>query len=336
METRYLVGDVTGVTAGLSVHIWGQQTETSVALHSGHPLEVGDRVYIAEIRAGIWMCLGPIETAVDYFPIAPEEDPEDDPPPLVVTAGTVTDDGDNIDLNDGTRCPYGGAKPNPNDRKVTTLTVDGTCFEVPDTDGIAPPVRFTGTYRGRVYITLQSNPNDAISTAEVGQVVSANTSTLTDQNDRPLTNPTFQWFVGSAAIIGATSSTLRLTNAHLGMLTVQVSETVGRTDYGPLESPTVTVSADTGPIPPPDTPTVGTVSISGDTRPGSVVTATVTGLVDPEGISNPRPTYQWIVAGNIPQSEERFTIPAGTPAGTLITLTVTVTCLLYTSDAADE
>ena len=64
MGTRYLVGDVTGVTAGLSVHIWGQQTETSVALHSGHPLEVGDRVYIAEIRTGIWMCLGPI--AVSY------------------------------------------------------------------------------------------------------------------------------------------------------------------------------------------------------------------------------------------------------------------------------
>ena len=318
MGTRYLVGDVTGVTAGLSVHIWGQQTETTVALHSGHPLEVGDRVYIAEIRTGIWMCLGPIETAVDYFPIAPEEEPEADPPPLVITAGTVTPDGNDIDLsNPDIRCPYTGSIPADPDRKVLTFTSDGECIEIPqDPTIISDPTSTSVRPSGDVIIVDASDVSQSITSAEIG-VTLRTVSTLQDRSGNTLGGLRYQWYRDGSTIPVTTRD---YTPTLAGAYRVGVSANVGSVIYTEVSSQTVTVSERE------NTPAEGllTIDVSGTEGPiqGTLLIANTSGITDADGLANVVWNYNW-QTGNTVSFDSSFTIPEDAAVGSNIDLTVT-------------
>lgn len=257
--TRYVVGDVTSVAGGLQIHIWGQNVATRVQLHSGHPLEVGDRVYLAEIYAGQWMCLGPVETSVDYFPLPEDVDPETDPPPLVVTAGTVADDGGTIDLNDGTRCPYSGTVPDPNDRKVVTFTLGDGCLEIPDDPRVgSTPTTRTVTPSGDVTLT-DAATGSVISEGFVGVTLRV-VSSLLDRAGNALSGLRYVWYRDGVQIGGV--ATRDYTPVTAGVYRVGVSAAVGDVIYNEVSSQTVTLAIEPEPDDPVNTPAEGSLAIT--------------------------------------------------------------------------
>ena len=251
--TRFLPADVVSISTGLGAQVWGAAGPTDVHLHSGHPLLVDDRIWIAEVEPGIWMSMGPIQSEVDYFPDPEEGDSVgDEPPPLVLTAGTVvTPEGNKVDLNppNAIRCPYSGSIPEDpaNNKVLVFVNPDNTCTEIPADPGFpVGPVGSTQTPTGRVFVSLNISGefNNPTSKANIGQALRANTSTLRDNADNPLSNPTFQWLVDSSPIPGATQRTLLLTADHVGEITVQATEIKGSITYdAPISSPAVTVTA---------------------------------------------------------------------------------------------
>ena len=318
--TRYVVGDVASVAGGLQVTMWGQVAPTRVRLHSGHPLEVGDRVYLTEIEQGIWMCLGPLETSVDYFPLPEDVDPETDPPPLVITAGTVTNDGDNIDLNDGTRCPYTGTVPDPNNEKVVTFSVDGACVELPDDPSItSDPTPRTVTPTGNVAIVDAATGN-VIDAGEVGVTLRVR-STLVDRAGNRLSGERFVWYRGGQTLTVATRD---YAPTAAGEYQVGVTASVGGVTYSEVRSQTVTLTISEDPEP--NTPAQGDLVIAvGGTAgpvPGALLVADTSNITDTEGLDDVVWNYSWVAPG-IVSFDSSLTIPQGTAAGTEIVLTVT-------------
>ena len=316
--SRYLVGDVASVAGGLQVQVWGQYEPTSVRLHSGHPLEVGDRVYMVEVYSGMWLCLGPIVSSVDYFPLPEEVDPETDPPPLVITAGKVTDDGEDIDLNDGTRCPYSGAAPD-DDRKVVTFAVGGDCLEIPGDPVItSDPTSPTVTPQGTVTV-VDASTGVLVREGVVGVTLRA-VSALLDRAGNSLTGLRFVWYRDGVA----TSTVTRdFSPTQAGSYRVGVSAVVGGVTYREVASQTVVV---TDPLVA-NTAAAGdvTISVGGDAGPvpGALLVANTSAITDDDGLTMVVWSYQWKVAGVVVSFQSSLAVPAGQPAGSLVELKVT-------------
>ena len=148
-------------------------------------------------------------------------------------------------------------------------------------------------------------------TATQGQILTA-TNTLADADG--LGTVSYQWSAGGVAISGATAATYALTQAEVGKaITVAASFTDA---LGGKES---MASAATAAVAKVNDAATGTVTIGGVATQGRVLTATNT-LADADGMGTV--SYQWSAGG--------VAISGATAA------TYTLTCLLYTSDAADE
>ena len=142
-------------------------------------------------------------------------------------------------------------------------------------------------------------------TAQVGETLTASTTGIVDIDGLTNATYTYQWLADDAAISGAASSTYTLTTAEQGKaIKVRVTFTDDAGNEETLTSAaTGAVAArpgnnDNGPndVSPPavNTPATGAPTISGTAQVGEMLTASATGIVDIDGLTNATFTYQWL------------------------------------------
>ena len=128
-------------------------------------------------------------------------------------------------------------------------------------------------------------------TVRVGEVLTADTSGIAD--DDGLTNVSYgyQWVAGGTDLGGATGSTYTLTASEQGeTIQVRVSFT---DDAGNQES--LTSAATEAVAAKPNSPATGQPIISGTVRVGDMLTADTSGIADADGLDNVSYRYQWVV-----------------------------------------
>ena len=324
---RYVPADVTSVIGELSVQVWGTGNPITIDLHSGHPLQAGDRVWLAEIAKGIWMSMGPIASSVDYFPDREDPEPLQEPDPLTITAGTVVrPDEDKVNLNNGLTCPYDGVAPADPEEKVLVLVDDDeNCTEAPDNPIINPPrVPRDRESTGTVFLALNTSRGTEAFVATTGDVLYANVAGFTDISGNAVQVTSFAWYLDNVLIPGQMLQTLVLTADLIGRVRVTVTGTSGIDTYT-KSSGFVQVSPPEDPeLPLVNTPATGQVRITGDTRQGGTISADISSIADVNGLAQVVWEYNWAV-GTATAFEQDFTIPSGTAVGTLISITVNFT-----------
>ena len=146
-----------------------------------------------------------------------------------------------------------------------------------------------GTHLYYLTVTVQNAPPTGqptiIGTAQVGQVLTADTSGISDVDGLTNVSYNYQWLSsGDVEINEATSSTYTVQESDKGkVIKVRVTFT---DDAGYDETLT---SAPTGAAVAGNAPT-----ISGTARVGQVLTASTSGISDADGLTNVAYTYQWL------------------------------------------
>ena len=128
-------------------------------------------------------------------------------------------------------------------------------------------------------------------TVRVGEVLTADTSGIAD--DDGLTNVSYgyQWVAGGTDLGGATGSTYTLTASEQGKtIRVRVSFT---DDAGNQESLTSAATDEVAVRP--NTSATGLPTISGTARVGETLTVDTSGIADADGLDNVSYRYQWVV-----------------------------------------
>ena len=148
--------------------------------------------------------------------------------------------------------------------------------------------------------TVLARPNRAAAglptisgTPQVEQTLTADTSSITDEDG--LTNVSYahQWLAGGSAISGATGSTYALTASEQGQtIQVQVTFTDDADNQETLTSAaTVEVAAK------PNTAPTGQPTVGGTPQVGETLTADTAGITDADGLTNVSYEYQWSAGG---------------------------------------
>ena len=161
-------------------------------------------------------------------------------------------------------------------------------------------------------------------TARVGEMLTADTSGITDTDG--LTNVTYsyQWLGDDTDIAGATSSTYTLAETDEGQ-TIKVRVIV--TDDAANETTLTSEATDAvEAAAQPDSPATGQPTISGTAQVGEMLTAGTSGIADADGLDNATYSYQWLgddtdIAG---ATSSTYTLLAG-DEGQTIKVRVTVT-----------
>ena len=133
-------------------------------------------------------------------------------------------------------------------------------------------------------------------TAQVGEMLTADTSGIADVDGLVNATYSYQWLGDDTDIAGATSSTYTLLASDEGK-TIKVRVIV--TDDLGNETTLTSAATDTvgfavqqqGAS---NTPATGEPTISGTARVGEMLTANTAGIVDADGLSNATYTYQWV------------------------------------------
>ena len=131
-------------------------------------------------------------------------------------------------------------------------------------------------------------------TPQVHETLTADTSTITDEDG--LTNPTFeyQWIAGGSDIDGATGSSYTLTDSEQGK-TIQVRVTF-TDDAGNAE--TLTSAATVAVAAAPNRDATGAPTVNGTPQVHETLTADTSTITDEDGLTNPTFEYQWIAGGS--------------------------------------
>ena len=130
-------------------------------------------------------------------------------------------------------------------------------------------------------------------TAQVGDILTTDTTGISDDDGLYYAAFSYQWLADDAEINGANASTYTIVAADEGTaLKVMVSFT---DDFGNDEELT---SAATGAVAaatlPPNTPATGAPTISGTAQVGETLTADITGISDDDRLYNATFAYQWL------------------------------------------
>ena len=147
----------------------------------------------------------------------------------------------------------------------------------------------TGSVAARPNTSATGRPTIS-GTVRVGEVLTADTTGIAD--DDGLTNVSYgyQWVAGGTDLGGATGSTYTLTASEQGQ-TIQVR--VSFTDDAGNET-TLTSAATEAVAAKPNSLATGEPSISGTVRVGETLTVDTSGIADADGLENARFSYQWI------------------------------------------
>ena len=252
----------------------------------------------------------------------------------VETSGIADDDG----LTNSTYSYQWVANDGTTDTDIAGAT-DAAYNLVADDVGRTVKVRVSFTDDAENEETLTSTATEAVAaapppdrpatgeptitgTAQVGEVLTADTSGITDADG--LTNATYsyQWLSDDAEIGGATGSTYTLLAGDEGQ-TIKVRVTI-IDDAG--NETTLTSAATEAAAPQPDRPATGQPTISGTAQVGETLTAGTSGIADADGLTNVTYSYQWLgddtdIAG---ATSSTYTLVAG-DEGRTIKVRVTVT-----------
>ena len=129
--------------------------------------------------------------------------------------------------------------------------------------------------------------------AQVGEILTADTTGISDDDGLDNAAFAYQWLANDADIAGANGSSYTLVDADAGKA---VKVRVSFTDDGGNEEEIT--SAATGAVaaasPPPNTPATGAPTITGAAQVGETLTADTTGISDADGLDNAAFAYQWL------------------------------------------
>ena len=220
----------------------------------------------------------------------------------VETSGIADDDG----LTNSTYSYQWVANDGTTDTDIAGAT-DAAYNLVADDVGRTVKVRVSFTDDAENEETLTSTATEAVAaapppdrpatgeptitgTAQVGEVLTADTSGITDADG--LTNATYsyQWLSDDAEIGGATGSTYTLLAGDEGQ-TIKVRVTI-IDDAG--NETTLTSAATEAAAPQPDRPATGQPTISGTAQVGEMLTAETSDIADDDGLDSAVFAYQWL------------------------------------------
>ena len=132
-------------------------------------------------------------------------------------------------------------------------------------------------------------------TAEVGEILTANTSGISDADGLASATFVYQWLADDAELASATGGSYVLTTSEMDKtIKVRVSFT---DDAGNEETLTSTATGTVSPAVQPQTansPATGAPIITGTAEVGEILTASTSGIADDDGLENATYSYQWI------------------------------------------
>ena len=129
-------------------------------------------------------------------------------------------------------------------------------------------------------------------TAQVGEVLEADTSGIADADGLSSVQYEYQWLADDTDIAGATNATYTLAGSEENKaITVQVSFT---DDAGNEETLTSAATGAVAAEPQTNSPATGALTITGTVQVGETLTANTSGIADADGLSNVQYEYQWL------------------------------------------
>ena len=131
-------------------------------------------------------------------------------------------------------------------------------------------------------------------TPQVEQTLTADTSSITDEDGLTNVSYAYQWLAGGSAISGATGSSYTLTASEQGQ-TIQVRVTF--TDDAD-NAETLTSVATVAVAAAPNREATGSPTIGGTPQIDQTLTADTSAISDEDGLSNVSYSYQWIAGGS--------------------------------------
>ena len=131
-------------------------------------------------------------------------------------------------------------------------------------------------------------------TPQVEQTLTADTSSITDENGLTNVSYSYQWIAGGSDIAGATGSTYTLTSSEQGQA-VQVRVTF--TDDAGNEE-TLTSEATAAVAAAPNREATGQPTIGGTPQVEETLTADTANIADQDGLTSVSYSYQWIAGGS--------------------------------------
>ena len=129
-------------------------------------------------------------------------------------------------------------------------------------------------------------------TAQVGELLTANTSGVVDADGLGDVQYEYQWLADDSDTSGATNATYTLVAGDEGKaIKVRVSFT---DDAGNEETLTSAATDAVAGAPTPNSPATGAPTISGTAQVGETLTANTSGIADADGLSDVQYEYQWL------------------------------------------
>ena len=166
-----------------------------------------------------------------------------------------------------------------------------TNVELDWTDGQTIAVSIVPTTPAEPVANTAATGEPTISgTPQVGERLTADTSTISDTDGLDSVSYNYQWLAADANIQHATGSAHTLTDDEEGK-TIKVKVSFAD-DAGNAES--LTSQATTAVAPPPNRPASGAPSIQGVLQDQQVLTADSVGIADADGLENATISYQWM------------------------------------------
>ena len=156
-------------------------------------------------------------------------------------------------------------------------------------------------------------------TVQVGEKLTADVSSISDDDGLDNAVFTYQWQADGVEISGATGSTYTLVDADQGKT---ISVTVSFTDYAGNDE-TLTSAATAAVAPKPNTPATGQPTITGTVQVGETLTADTSGIADEDGLDNAAFSYQWVSNGGKADTdiqeatETAYTLASGDEGNTI-------------------
>ena len=175
--------------------------------------------------------------------------------------------------------------------KVRVSFIDDAGNEATLTSAATGTVGFAVQQQGASNTPATGQPT-ITGTAQVGEMLTADTTGITDDDGLNNAAFTYQWLSDDAEIGGATGSTYTLLDGDEGQ-TIKVRVIV--TDDAENETTLTSEATDAvEAAAQPDSPATGQPTITGTAQVGEMLTADTSGITDTDGLTNVTYSYQWL------------------------------------------
>ena len=182
----------------------------------------------------------------------------------------------------------------PANRSCTTTGAICTREDSPRQLTNSPTATVTGPAEAPPTNTSAAGAPTISGTPQVEQTLTADTSSITDEDGLTNVSYSYQWIAGGSDIDGATGSTYTLTSSEQGQ-TVQVRVTF--TDDADNEE-TLTSEATVAVAAAPNREATGQPTIGGTPQVEETLTADTSNIADQDGLTSVSYSYQWLAGGS--------------------------------------